>query len=94
MKRPNLRTIGIEGEGYQLKGPEKKICIYTKGNLFQKHKGAFTFKQGEKQMSLWKKKIHVMKIFFQISEAKRTLIYELLTRQGEGSKRMRRGCMQ
>ena len=37
-------------------------------------------------MSLRKKKIHGMKIFFQISEAKGTLSYELLTRQGEGSK--------
>lgn len=37
-------------------------------------------------MSLRKKKIDGMKIFFQISEAKGTLSYELLTRQGEGSK--------
>lgn len=37
-------------------------------------------------MSLRKKKIHGMKISFPISEAKRTLSYELLTRQGKGSK--------
>lgn len=37
----------------------------TKGNLFQKHKGTFTFEQGDKQVSC-KRKNHGIKFFIQI----------------------------